>query len=188
MTHPPPPPYPPGGYGTPFGGQAYAGHGDSWHGYAGHVPGGPPPRALANRGVRLLARLLDLLLMAAVVVGMVGWGEAMHRDPDDDVIRVARIAVWVVCPIFLLCYEPFTHCRYGATLGKRLLGLRVARLETGRNLTAGAAVGRWAFGLMFLFTGYVLVLLDPLWCTWDKPYRQCLHDKVATSVVVRTRW
>jgi hypothetical protein len=28
-------------------------------------------------------------------------------------------------------------------------------------------------------------LLDPLWCLWDKPYRQCLHDKPAKTVVVK---
>ena len=27
--------------------------------------------------------------------------------------------------------------------------------------------------------------LDGLWQLWDKPYQQCLHDKVAQTVVVK---
>jgi hypothetical protein len=28
-------------------------------------------------------------------------------------------------------------------------------------------------------------LLDALWPLWDRPLHQCLHDKVASTVVVR---
>jgi uncharacterized RDD family membrane protein YckC len=34
--------------------------------------------------------------------------------------------------------------------------------------------------------GALFWLLNVLWCTWDQPYRQCLHDKAAKTVVVRT--
>jgi hypothetical protein len=27
-------------------------------------------------------------------------------------------------------------------------------------------------------------LIDPLWCLWDTPYKQCLHDKPPKTVVV----
>ncbi len=29
-------------------------------------------------------------------------------------------------------------------------------------------------------------LLDLLWQLWDQPYRQCLHDKITNTIVVRT--
>lgn len=30
-----------------------------------------------------------------------------------------------------------------------------------------------------------LSTLNVLWCCWDQPNRQCLHDKVVSSVVVK---
>ena len=32
----------------------------------------------------------------------------------------------------------------------------------------------------------LLPWLDGLWQLWDKPLRQCLHDKAADTVVVKT--
>ncbi|MFK4273751.1 RDD family protein, partial [Streptomyces milbemycinicus] len=32
--------------------------------------------------------------------------------------------------------------------------------------------------------GFLFWLINVLWCTWDRPYRQCLHDKAAKTVVV----
>jgi RDD family len=33
--------------------------------------------------------------------------------------------------------------------------------------------------------GGIFGLLDSLWLLWDKPHRQCLHDKVADTVVIK---
>jgi hypothetical protein len=32
--------------------------------------------------------------------------------------------------------------------------------------------------------GVLFWLFNVLYCTWDQPYRQCLHDKAARTVVV----
>lgn len=32
--------------------------------------------------------------------------------------------------------------------------------------------------------GWIFWLVEVLWCTWDKPYQQCLHNKVGATVVV----
>ena len=32
--------------------------------------------------------------------------------------------------------------------------------------------------------GFIFWLVNVLNCTWDKPYQQCIHDKVAQTVVV----
>jgi uncharacterized RDD family membrane protein YckC len=39
--------------------------------------------------------------------------------------------------------------------------------------------------VIFWLAGFLgwIGLLDPLWCLWDDK-RQCLHDKVADSIVV----
>ena len=69
----------------------------------------------------------------------------------------------------------------GGTLGKRWLGMRVERADTGENIGIGRAFGRilvahytWSFG----FLGY-------FWCIWDAK-NQTWHDKAVGSIVVRT--
>jgi uncharacterized RDD family membrane protein YckC len=46
----------------------------------------------------------------------------------------------------------------------------------------GRAFARAAIFWLAGFLGWI-GLLDPLWCLWDGE-RQCLHDKVADSIVV----
>lgn len=69
----------------------------------------------------------------------------------------------------------------GRTPGKRLLGTRVVQLD-------GAPVGWWdAFGRFGGYAaGFATGMLGFLQIFWD-PNRQALHDKVAGTVVIRTR-
>jgi hypothetical protein len=69
----------------------------------------------------------------------------------------------------------------GRTPGKRLLGIRVVQLD-------GQPVGWWdAFGRFGGYAaGLATGLLGFLQVFWD-PNRQALHDKVAGTVVIRTR-
>lgn len=57
-------------------------------------------------------------------------------------------------------------------------------LHTGERLSFPRAVGRelvWLAGILFGPFG----LVNQLFCTWDRPYQQCLHDKLSNSVTVR---
>ncbi|WP_432093586.1 RDD family protein [Streptomyces sp. bgisy100] len=170
-----------GPYGAPPPQPPYAGY------YAppGAPMGGPPQEALASQGVRLGARLLDgliLIVAFAVVLGVVVLLQLPGRDSDAYMITIAVLGI--CCWVALLFYEPVMTWKYGATLGKRICGIRVARLEDGQNISFGRAMGRW--GITFAM-GFVplLPLLNVLWCCWDEPFRQCLHDKVVTTVVVK---
>jgi uncharacterized RDD family membrane protein YckC len=88
-------------------------------------------------------------------------------------------------------YSMVLHKRWGQTIGKRALGIRVVGLN-GQPLSWGQAAGRaaiWTFpkllpsGLGAL--GGLFRLLDGLWPLWDKPYRQALHDKAVKTIVVK---
>ncbi len=144
-------------------------------------PAGPPEQALANQGARLGARVLDIIFMVVpmLVVSLINVAlmEASGATPAiGAVLGIAGI-------LMVLCYEPVLTWKYGATFGKRICGLRVARLSDGQNLTLGAAFGRW---LVYLLIGFIPLggLINVLSCCWDKPFRQCFHDKAAGSVVV----
>lgn len=142
------------------------------------------PEAAAPRGRRVLAKLVDLLVIAVLVAA--GTVPMMLLD------RVAHPPVWatvvavglyvVVLLAALLLYDPLCEVR-GGTVGKRLLGLRVVSLETGRPLRPATAVARHLLGGSLSFA--TLVPVTYLWFLWDRPYRQCLHDKLMRTVVVR---
>lgn len=171
---PPPPPPPPGGpYGSPYG-----------------EPYGPDPLAgmppLANRGRRLVARIIDALLIG-VPVGLImtftvgGWDFA---DPEDSG-RSGLVNLVVLLAYFV--YEGLMLSHSGQTVGKKAMKIRVAVLDDG-SIPAGQA--GWSRAAVYSLPqiipccGFVFWLVNVLNCTWDKPYRQCLHDKVAKTVVV----
>lgn len=187
-----PPHAQPGPYGSPHGGGPYADaygapYGGSYGGPYGPRPvAGPPVEILASQGIRLAARAVDvallLLCMIAAVVLAALVQSLIGTDPGVSVV----FAVVCYAALFLgyFAYEPLMTWRYGATVGKLLCGIRVARLSDGRNLTFGQSLGRYFVNIPMGFVPF-LGLLNVLWCCWDQPYRQCLHDKVVSSVVVK---
>ncbi|MGP3923648.1 RDD family protein [Streptomyces sp. 8N616] len=184
---PPPPgggpfggPPPPGGWppaGEPFGGAPYG---------AEPLAGMPP---LANRGKRLLARIIDGLLIS-IPVGAIMYGIVGGYDPTDADDSGKSAAVQGVVLLAYLLYEGLMLTHSGQTVGKRLMNIRVALLENG-----GVPKGQpgWIRACVYSLPeivpccGFIFWLVNVLWCTWDKPYHQCLHDKAAKTVVVETR-
>jgi uncharacterized RDD family membrane protein YckC len=77
----------------------------------------------------------------------------------------------------------------GPTLGTQALGIRVVR-DDGQPFTFGSAMMREIVikGLLFSVAGNLTFglapLLNLLWPLWDET-NQALHDKVATTHVVR---
>ncbi|MEU3353624.1 RDD family protein [Streptomyces sp. NPDC037389] len=141
---------------------------------------------MPNPGVRLGARIIDILIiLVGIFVIAIPAGAAMAAVADNDNAGAATMATAGLGIMAL--YEPLMTHLYGGTLGKRVCGLRVARVSDGQKLSLGAAFGRWA---VYQFIGLVPFggLINALSCLWDKPLRQCFHDKAASSVVVKRRW
>ncbi|MFC7307112.1 RDD family protein [Streptomyces monticola] len=139
-----------------------------------------PPQALAGRGARLGARIIDLILWIACHMAV-----AIPLMPATDTASAAQTILllgWLL--LTFLCVFPFSILMYGTTLGKRLCGLRVVRSDPDKDLTYWRVLAR---EFMWLVAHIVPVLsfLNPLWCCWDKPLQQCLHDKLADTVVVQ---
>lgn len=144
--------------------------------------GGPPPQALAGQGARLGARILDgifvviLMIVPLVISGVI-------RAAGDGAAPLATLVMVVGMIAVFALYEPLMLSKSGSTFGKRICGIRVARLSDGQNLSYGGALWRMFSSYLMGFVPF-LGLLNILWCLWDSPYRQCLHDKAASSVVV----
>ena len=170
-------------YQTPASSYGYA---PSPHAPYGQATSGPPPEALANQGARLAARVLDIVVIVVALGVVLGFFSLLQQLWSNTGYLIITAVLGMICSAAVLCYEPILTWKYGATLGKRTLGLRVARLDNAQNLSAGRAFGRWLSAIAMGFVPF-LGLLNVLWCCWDAPYRQCLHDKAASSVVVKAR-
>jgi uncharacterized RDD family membrane protein YckC len=145
------------------------------------VPG-KSVRVLASAGDRLWARFLDALVLFAGVVLL-----AVLGSISDAPSSGAHIFMLTLVGLWALLYEPVMTTRYGGGLGKLAAGIRVVRSSDPR---CGIGIGQsaWRYLAMSVLRVLPLVgLLDNLWLLWDRPLRQCLHDKLAATIVVRTR-
>lgn len=159
------------------------------------------PGALADPGRRLGARMLDylvllpafvLLLVVALLIFGPRFGPLFPNEstyPSSAPVPTPGF-VWVYLTVFvcafiagllMLAYETIAVARFGRTLGMAWLHVRPLRVSGG-TLGWGRAFGRAAIFWLAWFLSWI-GLLDPLWCLWDDK-RQCLHDKVADSIVV----
>lgn len=143
---------------------------------------------LATLGQRFLARVVDSLIlivldlvMSAAVLG----GEL--SDPADADLGKQVVAGGLTFILYFV-YEGAMTAARGQTFGKMLLRIRAARLVDGAVPGSSgwnrAAVYALPGVLGVILIGPLFWLVNSLWCTWDKPYRQCLHDKAARTVVV----
>ncbi|TQN32896.1 putative RDD family membrane protein YckC [Haloactinospora alba] len=191
---------PPPGYDYP-GGYGYGGYG-----HPAGAPYGSPAAAsqpLAEYGTRVCAYLLDcvfmLILMVVTSVLALGatmglfyvlWPESFAGTGDEAMIPII-VSVIVMYPVMFgtaFCYRWIPHGRSGQTWGKRIMGIRLVKLETGQPPGLGSSfVRELLFQLLNMATCGAGNLLDLLWPLWDEPNRQTLHDKAVSTVVVAVR-
>ncbi|MBX6357692.1 MAG: RDD family protein, partial [Micromonosporaceae bacterium] len=178
----------------------------------------PAPRPygmpLAASGARLVARLIDIFVVLILNVLVNGWfiyeyvqevapayREWSRRVMQGDGSAVPevteraanlQIVIVLLAAALWFAYEVPAVANTGQTLGKRLLGIRVIRLDNPQRLGFGRSFRRWnTMGLPTLLwccgIGFVLQLIDALFVPFDRPLHQALHDKSALTVVVHVR-
>lgn len=180
----------PAGYGQPYGQPPGAmPYGPAMYGRA---PGYPPhDPTLADPLSRLIARIIDVIIVFAGygVVGAPVAGIQSMVDLDHGIGQVIGIITALIAYGVILLgpfvYEWLMVARSGATVGKRLMKVRVVNAADRSPVSYGRSAGRAACWLVLNFVPLVN-LLDKLWLLWDKPLQQCLHDKPVRTVVVRT--
>jgi uncharacterized RDD family membrane protein YckC len=153
---------------------------------------------LAGWGARVGAALLDGLillipfaLLAAIIFSTadVDWralGDRVETDTltSNDVEALAVIGLTMLSFfIVTMLYKPLMEGRNGQTLGKMWVKIRVVRADDGTRIGYGKAFLRWFISTIFSAIS-LLNLLNYLWPLWDDS-KQTLHDKVASTIVVR---
>ncbi|MEJ2579073.1 MAG: RDD family protein [Kineosporiaceae bacterium] len=164
---------------------------------------------------RLFARFLDSLI-TALLTAVAGWhwmgpvvdamrpafeDAAAGRSGEDVITLLSQPEVQpalerygFVGLLVGMVYTVSTVHLFGGTLGKLVLGLRVTEWEEPGNPSWGQSLARWltrepvqSLPVIGPFLGTAYWMLDSIWLLWD-PRRQCLHDKLPGTVVVRRRW
>ncbi|MDL2079626.1 RDD family protein [Streptomyces sp. GXMU-J15] len=154
----------------------------------------------ASLGRRFAARLLDTVVVLGVTGAAavpLGTKALDHIDQKIDAARFSgeTVTVWLldsttsvylgivlgVLLVFGALYEALPTAKWGRTLGKKLFGLEVRDIEAHEPPTMGGALRRW---LVYSVPGLLVIgVVGVLWCLFDKPWRQCWHDKAAGTFV-----
>lgn len=142
----------------------------------------------ASRLIRLGAVIVDGLIIAALIylplfAGGSGWslfGTDAQLDPS------ASAGVWVMLALAGLIIVAWLNIlfvsRNGQSIAKKLMGIKVVRADGSK-----ATLGR-IFWIRNVVNGILNIV--PLWWFVDSlvifgERRQCLHDKIADTIVVR---
>ena len=148
-------------------------------------PSGEATRELASWGRRLVALLVDIVVLG-LVIGVALFAAGMPADDLRDRIQAGETLLVVF--LFLIPEGIYHTALIGSrsqTFGKMALGIKVVDAESRRPIGYGRAFRRWlsTATLRALFT--IPTIVDHLWPLRDAK-NQALHDKFARSVVVRT--
>ncbi|MFD8205754.1 RDD family protein [Streptomyces sp. NPDC059695] len=156
----------------------------------------------AGLGRRLVARLIDGVVLGALVGAASVPFVTAAVDHIEGKIEEARqsgttVQVWLLdsttsvqfgialASLFVIgiLYEALPTAKWGRTLGKKLCGLEVRDIESHQPPTFGKALRRW---FVYSVLGLLVIgVVNVLWCLFDRPWRQCWHDKAAGTFVAR---
>ena len=144
----------------------------------------------ADRGTRLVATILDGIviavmvylpfMVAAVMVGAIGRATGIGNDVGPLFLVIGSLGI---VGFIVWCWLTIKYVRSnGQTIGKKILGIKVVR-------TDGSAI---SLGRIFWLRNVVngLISIIPLYGIIDALFifgesRQCVHDKIADTFVVK---
>jgi uncharacterized RDD family membrane protein YckC len=163
----PPQPYGPQPYGQqPHGGVAPYGGAPGWS------PLKPVQGQLAGWGLRVLAYLVDALLIGVVTMVLVAVGAGAHS--------VVPMVIGYVWALFGWIWFSVQVGKYGSSPGMRMVGLKCVSQRTGQPIGGGLGFVR----SLAHFVDGIICDIGYLWPLWDSQ-RQTLADKIMGTVVLK---
>ncbi|MGK7345483.1 MAG: RDD family protein [Candidatus Nitrospinota bacterium M3_3B_026] len=141
----------------------------------------PPSARYASFPRRFAAYALDNLFIAVLTFFMTALAaKTAGGSPVSDMESAARM-FWMVYGFYTAASAGYFTILIGGggqTAGKRLLNIKVVRLD-GSGVSYGRAFVRmigYYISAIFIYIGFLIALIDPR--------SQTLHDKIAQTVVV----
>ena len=136
------------------------------------------PQYFASFDQRLLASAIDWFLLTTLVILFDFLWVLLVSDSQIWLILSVNI---LLIPVIKFFYHIISEARWQVTIGKRLLNIKVTDLN-GQKPTLSMIIVRnfcKVLSALLLFTGY-------LYSFFNKK-QQCLHDKIAQTLVIKER-
>ena len=148
---------------------------------------------LADRGMRLVAALVDTIIVIAVmaVIGIIAaimvpaLGSNASGQSDEVAAAILGFFVMAALAALLIVNLVLLH-RYGQTIGKRLFNMKIVRVDGSRCSLPRIIFARWlptAVLSMIPLIGFLFTLIDPLLIF--RADHRCMHDLIADTIVVK---
>lgn len=142
---------------------------------------------LASRGIRLLAAVLDTILLGVILAPWMvfsGYFDAIMRGGD---VSYAKEALWTLIGfVAFAVVQGIPLSGNGQTWGKRIVGIRIFDLQGNRPSLARL------LGLRYLpqHAVYLIPVIAPMLVVVDALFicrhdRRCVHDLIAGTQVVK---
>ncbi|WP_169978363.1 RDD family protein [Microbispora sp. H10836] len=185
--------YPQGGYPPPQGSYPPPPAGGQYGGAYG-APGGYPAPELAHWGLRVGAYLIDGLIVGVpvwiltfIAGGMLAG--SMEVDPETGQATMSGGGTGIALIVYLLAivlglglglWLKYKEGTTGQTVGKKVVGIKTIKEQTGEYIGFGMAFVR----SLCHFVDGLPCYIGFLWPLWDDK-RQTFADKIVGTVVVR---
>jgi uncharacterized RDD family membrane protein YckC len=140
-------------------------------------------RAPVGVGPRAVAFMIDVAFFTLIIFTVWAVAGGVNKTAEDHLsITDPNTAATLLINIASLVYFGGLERAWGATIGKRMVGLRVAMLDGG-PLTGRAVLMRTLgrFIDMLLLTPIVAAIM-----VWSSPTNQRLGDRWGGTIVIRT--
>lgn len=136
---------------------------------------------------RLLAAIIDMLFLNAIFLILsfiIDWGmtyllQLMGITDEEFSFMLIGSTIYFTCVLILFSYFTYFTHRYGITLGKKVLGIKVVN-EMGTNPDLLQTIKREVLGKIlssiFFGAGFLWAIIDE--------NNQALHDKIAKTYVI----
>jgi uncharacterized RDD family membrane protein YckC/phage FluMu protein Com len=146
---------------------------------------------LSTRGTRLIGRMIDNLIYVAalipgfIVIGMLPDDRPPGRGGNDELTFAEAVGVLVMLggPLVVEIINSVLVVRSGQTLAKKMLGMRIVRLDDSLpGFVNGVILRSWVPAFIGLFFGGLFYMANALAVFGQE--RRCIHDLLAGTRVV----
>jgi len=144
------------------------------------------PVELAGRGIRLGGSLIDGLIAMTILVPAMFASGYLDKVTAGELTTADTLWLGLFGTATFLVTHGYLLAKYGQTIGKRMLKIRIVSIHDGRILPLWKVFAYRYLPLIvsgqIQLLGQILGLLDPLFIF--RSDRRCLHDLIAGTKVV----
>jgi uncharacterized RDD family membrane protein YckC len=132
----------------------------------------------ARVGATIVDSIIIMVVTLPLLIAVYGWAGYTAIDKPLIAGPAEFLISWVMPFVAVILFWLYKQ----ATPGKMVVSARVVDAQTGNPMSVGQAIGRY----LAYFISMIPLFLGIIWVAFD-PKKQGWHDKLAGTVVVRSR-